>query len=306
MSFSEIISDLKGNEGLIDRLRLAIRAGKLFHGYIIEGKEADAQRLANAFISAALCEQHDGDACGKCAACRKVADGNSEDVIRIKKTGKSVKTDQIKNMIARTIQKSYTGNRRFIVISGADSMVMEVQNRLLKTLEEPPEGITIILIAENTESLVPTIRSRCQMLKMFSDGIEHNQSVDEKFRQNALSAAAGILMGRPVYSIWDDISKFTSSREAASGFISIAETFYRDVLIAEYDPAGRLRLNTDSSMLIEKCKRRTDAGQLAAAIESTETAAKDLAYGISAGRAVKYMIFNIQEKLNDNSNRSKV
>lgn len=306
MSFSEIISDLKGNEKLIERLKLAIRAGKLFHGYIIEGKESDTQRLADAFITAALCERHDGDACGTCAACRKVADGNSEDVIRIGKPGESVKNRDVEGMITRAMQKSYTGNRLFMVVANADSMTLRAQNRLLKTLEEPPDGVTIILTVENSESLVQTIRSRCQLLKMFSDGIERSPEADDKFRRDAVAAAAAVLMGRPVYSIWSEINEFTASKEAASEFISIAETLYRDALIANYDTTGRLRLNTDSSELIEKCRRRATAEQLAAAIESAETAAKDLARNVSAGHAVKYMIFDIQEKVNDNSNRSKI
>ena len=306
MSFSEIISDLKGNEKLIERLQLAIRAGKLFHGYIIEGKDAETQMLADAFISAALCERRDGDACGACAACRKIADGNSEDVIRIGKPGESVKDKDVEGMISRAMQRSYTGNRLFMVVANADSMTLRAQNRLLKTLEEPPGGVTIILLAENAESLVQTIRSRCQLLKMFSDGMERGDEMDEDFRRNALAVAAAVMMGRPAYSIWSEISEFTASREAAAGFVSAAESLYRDALIASYDPSGRLRLNKDSGELIEKCRRRATAEQLAAAIESAETAAKDLARNVSAGHAVKYMIFDIQEKLNDNSNRSKI
>lgn len=306
MSFSDIISELKGNEKLIERIRLAIQSGRLFHGYIIEGKEYETQKLAEAFISAALCERHDGDACGMCASCRKIADGNSEDIIRIGRPGESVKDRAVEGMISRAMQRSYTGHRLFMLVSNADSMTLRAQNRLLKTLEEPPEGVTIILTVENAESLVQTIRSRCQLLKMFSDGLERSPEADEKFRRDALATAAAVIMGTPAYSIWNDIGRFTASREAASGFLSIAETLYRDALISGYDPGGRLRLNTDSGELIEKCKRRCTAEQLAYAIESAETAVKDLARNVSAGHAVKYMIFDIQEKINDNSNRSKI
>lgn len=306
MSFSDIISELKGNEKLIERLRLAIQSGRLFHGYIIEGKESETQKLAEAFISTALCERHDGDACGMCASCRKIADGNSEDIIRIGRPGESVKDRAVEGMISRAMQRSYTGHRMFMLVSNADSMTLRAQNRLLKTLEEPPEGVTIILTVENAESLVQTIRSRCQLLKMFSDGLERSSEADEKFRRDALATAAAVIMGTPAYSIWNDIGRFTASREAASGFLSIAETLYRDALISGYDPGGRLRLNTDSGELIEKCKRRCTAEQLAYAIESAETAVKDLARNVSAGHAVKYMIFDIQEKINDNSNRSKI
>ena len=306
MSFSDIISELKGNEKLIERLRLAIQSGRLFHGYIIEGKESETQKLAEAFISAALCERHGGDACGTCASCRKIADGNSEDIIRIGRPGESVKDRAVEGMISRAMQRSYTGHRLFMLVSNADSMTLRAQNRLLKTLEEPPEGVTIILPVENAESLVQTIRSRCQLLKMFSDGLERSLEADEKFRRDALATAAAVIMGTPAYSIWNDIGRFTASREAAAGFLSIAETLYRDALISGYDPGGRLRLNTDSGELIEKCKRRCTAEQLAYAIESAETAVKDLARNVSAGHAVKYMIFDIQEKINDNSNRSKI
>ena len=306
MSFSDIISELKGNEKLIERLRLAIQSGRLFHGYIIEGKESETQKLAEAFISTALCERHDGDACGMCASCRKIADGNSEDIIRIGRPGESVKDRAVEGMISRAMQRSYTGHRMFMLVSNADSMTLRAQNRLLKTLEEPPEGVTIILTVENAESLVQTIRSRCQLLKMFSDGLERSSEADEKFRRDALATAAAVIMGTPAYSIWNDIGRFTASREAASGFLSIAETLYRDALISGYDLGGRLRLNTDSGELIEKCKRRCTAEQLAYAIESAETAVKDLARNVSAGHAVKYMIFDIQEKINDNSNRSKI
>ena len=241
-----------------------------------------------------------------CASCRKIADGNSEDIIRIGRPGESVKDRAVEGMISRAMQRSYTGHRLFMLVSNADSMTLRAQNRLLKTLEEPPEGVTIILTVENAESLVQTIRSRCQLLKMFSDGLERSPEADEKFRRDALATAAAVIMGTPAYSIWNDIGRFTASREAASGFLSIAETLYRDALISGYDPGGRLRLNTDSGELIEKCKRRCTAEQLAYAIESAETAVKDLARNVSAGHAVKYMIFDIQEKINDNSNRSKI
>lgn len=313
MSFASVVP-IKGNENLINRLRLTVRSGKLFHGYIIEGKTDQTGILADAFISAALCERHDGDACGTCVSCRKIADGNSEDVVKIGVLGESVKDRDVEEMISRTMQRSYTGNRLFMVVRNADSMTLRAQNRLLKTLEEPPEGVTIILLAENSESLVQTIRSRCQLLKMFSDGLEGTAAAsgsteetdDAEFRRRAISAAAAVVLGTPAYRIWSDIESFTSSKAEAERFAAAAESFYRDILIAGYDSAGLLRINKEFGDIIEKCRRRVSPGQAAMAIESAEAAVKDLARNVSAGHAVKYMIFDIQEKINDNSNRGQV
>lgn len=316
MSFASVMS-IKGNENLINRLRQTVTSGKLFHGYIIEGKADETGALADAFMSAVLCEQRgsDGDSCGICASCRKIADGNSEDVVMIGTAGESVKDRYVEDMILRTLQKSYTGNRLFMVVRNADSMTLRAQNRLLKTLEEPPEGVTVILLVENSESLVQTIRSRCQLLKMFSDGLDAHgkgeadasgSADDAEFRQKALSAAAAVILGTPAYRIWSDIESFTSSKAAAERFAALAESLYRDILIAGYDSAGVLTLNKDCRDIIEKCRKRISPNQAAAAIESTETAVKDLARNVSAGHAVKYMIFDIQEKINDNSNRGQI
>jgi DNA polymerase-3 subunit delta' len=302
MSFSAI----NGNENLINRLKQMICADKLFHGYIFEGSTADTEALSEAFISAALCERHDGDACGVCTSCRKIADGNSEDVISVGTAGKSVKDRDIEEMISRTFRKSYTGRRLFMTVRNADSMTLRAQNRLLKTLEEPAAGVTIILLAENSESLVETIRSRCQLIKMFSDGIGESKETDEEFRQKSVSLAAAVLFGKPAYSMWKEIDEVTVSRQTAGDFLSTAETLYRDVLMSYYDSTGKMRINGDCSDTIEKCRRSFSAEQIMTAIESTELAVKDLARNVSAGHAVKYMIFDIQEKLNGNSNRSQI
>jgi DNA polymerase III subunit delta' len=314
MSFSNIISKTKGNEDLIRRIRSAIRSRKLFHGYIIEGKKTETKLLAEAIAAAALCEKHDGDACGRCTSCLKLKSGNSEDVIHVGSEDETVKVEDIQGLIERLSQKSYTGNRLFVIIDNGDRIRIEAQNKLLKTLEEPPTGVTIIIRAEKSESLVQTIRSRCQLLRMFSDGMQHpgglkSTKSQEAFQQTAVDTALDIILGKPVYNIWKKIEKFTSDRDKAARFVSISESFYRDLLVSSYEPAGSaqsLILNKENSMLIEENKERFTAEQLFTAIQAAERASKDIAQNVSHKRAVKYMIFDIQEKLNGNSNRSKI
>ncbi|MBR5228823.1 MAG: DNA polymerase III subunit [Firmicutes bacterium] len=291
MSFSEIT----GNEKLKERLGQIITGKRIFHGYIFEGPAADADALADQFVKAALCESQSGDSCDSCVSCRKVDAGNSEDIITYGVEG-SIKDKEVQALISRTLKKSYTGNRVFMIIRNADQMTARAQNRLLKTLEEPPTGVTIIMITENAENLLQTIRSRAQLIKLYSDGVEKPES-DEEFRKRAIATAAAVIEGKPVFSIWKDIEFFVSAKPSAQAFIGIAETFYRDVLISAYDRDGRLIINRDSIDVIERCRKKLSPDILAGAIESSETAAADLARNVSAGHAVKYMIFDIQEKL---------
>lgn len=308
MSLAEIASRLKGNERLIERLRKMILEDRLFHGYIVEGRSDEAKELADAFVKAALCERRDADACGVCVFCRKIAAGNSEDVVYIlpEKGKNAVTVNEVKWMTERVMKRSYTGNRLFMVVPDADIMNAAAQNKLLKTLEEPPASVTIILTTQRPDMLLPTIRSRCQRIRMFSDGLKKETGVSEKFRERSLLTAAAVAEGRPMYSIWEDIKKLTESKGDAGGFVSIAESLYRDALVACYEHDGGLIFNADHMELVESCSRHMTAVQLAYAIECAETAYKDIAYNVSAKRAVKYMILDIQEKLNDNSNRSQI
>ena len=291
MSFA----DITGNEKLKERLGQIITGKRIFHGYIFEGPSADADALADQFVKAALCQSGTGDSCYSCVSCRKVDAGNSEDIITYGTEG-SIKDKEVQALISRTLKKSYTGNRVFMIIRNADQMTARAQNRLLKTLEEPPAGVTIIMITENAENLLQTIRSRAQLIKLYSDGVEQPES-DPEFRRRAIATASAVIGGSPAFEIWKDIEFFTSAKPTAQAFIGIAETFYRDVLISAYDRDGRLIINKDCMDLIEKCSKRLSPDVLASAIESSETAAADLAKNVSAGHAVKYMIFDIQEKL---------
>ena len=88
----------------------------------------------------------------------KFDSGNSEDVIAVGAEG-SVKDKDIELLISAAMKKSYTGRPVFLVVRGAGRMTARAQNRLLKTLEEPPSGVKILLLTENAELLTETVRS---------------------------------------------------------------------------------------------------------------------------------------------------
>ncbi len=292
------------NQNTIGRLKQMIRKGRIFHGCLFEGENSKVQRLADDFVKAALCGQQDGDACGVCVSCRKFDAGNSEDVMFIGSEG-TVKDKDIETLISAAMKKSYTGRPMFLVIRNAGRMTLRAQNRLLKTLEEPPSGVRILLLTENARLLTETIRSRCIIFRLETSGTEQTclQLYDEESdftgedRKRAISLAEKIIYGRPFYTMKSDIDYFASSREKAGGFAETAELFYRDIFVSVYDSRGQLIINKDENTIIEKCARVFAPEQMTEAASAAETARRDLSAGVGPGHALKYMIFDIQGKM---------
>ncbi len=105
------------------------------------------------------------DACDACISCRKVDSGSHPDVQVIAPETKVFKIDQVRALIQEIYYLPFEGRRRVFILDDADRMNEEAANSLLKTLEEPPESSSLILITANLYALLPTIRSRTQVLK---------------------------------------------------------------------------------------------------------------------------------------------
>ena len=308
MSFS----DWRGNENLIARLKQMIRSGRIFHGCLFEGRTQQTQRLADDFIRAALCEKQDGDACGTCVYCRKFDSGNSEDVFIVGSEG-SVKDKDIELLISAAMKKSYTGRPVFLVIRNAGRMTARAQNRLLKTLEEPPSGVKILLLTENAELLAETVRSRCILFRLESAGTpaecrdagaeedaeeeQETAAFSAEDRERALELAHRIIYGRPFYTLSSEIAHFSSSGEMAKRFAETAELFYRDILVSCYDKEGILLINREKTDVTRRCARDFPPEQMTEAALCAERALQDLSRNVSPDHALKYMVFDIQRKM---------
>ncbi len=179
MPFSEII----GQDRAIGPLRAALRRGALHHAYLFAGPEGVGKATAARLLAqAANCEASADDACGACGPCHKIARGVHPDVLflaeerAMAKAGrwepragrtpsKDIVVDQIRDLVDhRLSMRRAEGRRRVVVVDPADAMNPQAQNALLKTLEEPPDDTTLVLVSASADSLLPTIRSRCARL----------------------------------------------------------------------------------------------------------------------------------------------
>lgn len=163
--------DVVGHKNIIKYISSAVQADAVSHAYILNGERGSGKRLlANLFAMSLQCQNRakDGEACGKCQSCKQAQSGNQPDIIKVThEKPNTISVDDIRTQVNNDIViKPYSSKYKIYIIPEADLMSAQAQNALLKTIEEPPEYAVIMLLTENAEALLPTIRSRCVMMKL--------------------------------------------------------------------------------------------------------------------------------------------
>ena len=158
---------LLGNERLKDNLRSSINRGRISHFYLISGPAGSGKRtLAKLLAAAILCKNEDKP-CGSCPACRKVLGSGHPDFITIDDPEKkTVSVDLIREARADIYIRPNEADHKIYLFPRAQDMGIPGQNALLKVLEEPPAYGVFILLTDNPQKLLPTVRSRCTELAL--------------------------------------------------------------------------------------------------------------------------------------------
>ena len=156
---------LLGNDRLKENLISSLGKGRISHFYLISGPEGSGKHTLARLLTAAILCRETGKPCGKCGPCRKVLEGNHPDVI-------TVDDPEHKTVAVRIVREAREDV--FIRPNEADHKIylfpqelgIEGQNTLLKILEEPPNYGVFILMTDNPDKLLPTVRSRCTELAL--------------------------------------------------------------------------------------------------------------------------------------------
>lgn len=178
----DIFASLMGNGYLKETLAPALAMGQAAHGYILAGPCGSGKKTAARLMAAStVCEHRLDDAfplpCGKCPTCHRILHDLSADVLWITHGERaSIGVEQIRQIRENLYISPNDGERKFYILDGADTMTIQAQNALLLSLEEPPEFVTFLLLAEDPSSLLETIRSRAPVIRMelFSPSVVRN------------------------------------------------------------------------------------------------------------------------------------
>lgn len=175
---------LIGHEWAVDMLKKHIVHGTVRHAYLIAGPPGIGRRtLAIRFAQALNCERplEPGEPCGDCRSCRQIALMQHADltVVQADAEGGTLKVDQIREARRSLTLKPYQANYRVALFLRFQEANDSASNALLKTLEEAPSYAVLILTADNPEQLLPTIVSRCEVLRLRPRKVEEVQSALE-------------------------------------------------------------------------------------------------------------------------------
>src|SRR5262245_55399786 len=169
-----------GHAWAVDALRRSIAGGRAAHAYLLTGPAGVGKALLALRLAQTLnCEQGGSNPCLECRTCKRIARGNHPDV-RIAGMAtqtaalkpedaarqKDLKIDTVREWQSDISLRPYEGRRRVFILHDAEKLTEAAANAMLKTLEEPPLYATIVLVANTSGDLLPTIVSRCRPIKL--------------------------------------------------------------------------------------------------------------------------------------------
>jgi len=163
-----LFKDIKGQSQAIKILQKEIASSSISGAYLFIGPSGVGKSLtALTFAKALNCKEGGRDSCDRCSSCRKIDHQNHPDVRIITPEKDTIKIEQIRNLKKEISYKLYEGRKKVWIIKETDKFSLEAANSLLKILEEPPPQTVLILISQTQEKLLPTILSRCEIIRFF-------------------------------------------------------------------------------------------------------------------------------------------
>ena len=184
-----------------------VARGAVSHSYLLAGSDPDALLELVKLMAATLACTSKEKPCLACAACRRFEELAGGNVLVYPRTDR-IKKDDVLDLLREVGYKSFEHGDKVAVLRDADRMDANTQNKLLKTLEEPPAGVVFFLLASNAEKLLPTVRSRTRLLEL------------ELFPREAVYAELSARLG--------ESEKLKTACAQAGGRVGLAERFYED------------------------------------------------------------------------------
>ena len=304
--------NIKGQEFAKKYMINSINKGKINHAYMFEGiegigKETFAYDLAKILLETPHLE-------------------NAPDCIRVKPEGNSIKIAQIRNLQSDIVIKPHKKYKIYI-IDKAEKMTLEAQNALLKTLEEPPEYAIIILVTNNKEGLLPTIRSRCEIVKftpipfieiknyLINQGIEPNRAnLLSSFSRGSMKKALELASSNEFYEMKENVQKYietilsknmveildipTQIEQYKGEIINVLDimiNYFRDIMICKEHVNKSMIINADKLVFIQNMSSKITYSQVSKIIDIIEDTKIKIKGNCNFNVSIQVMSLNIYE-----------
>ena len=301
-----MFENIAGHANIKNILANNINTKNILHSYLFIGEEGIGKKmLAKEFAKAILCTSENTKPCDICKACVEFNTSNNVNFKLINEDGVAIKIEQIRNMQVKIAEKPINSAYKVYIINDADLMTQEAQNCLLKTLEEPPEYIVIILITSNENKVLNTIKSRC--MKLYFNNLDKNsvkKVLTEQFElkdinDSFLDAVGGsikkALLIKEKSSEYEQIAKLFDiiDKENLVNFINSASIIYenKDDIYNILDYINilldiKIRSNSNNSFKFANC------------IFTVEEVKKRLRANSNYDMSIDYLLMNMWKEIN--------
>lgn len=249
----------------------AIQQDRLAHAYLLEGMSGVGKAAVVEYATQALyCSQPspEGAPCLECNHCQRIAHRQFVDFIEIEAEGSTIKVEQIRSLQHTLSQASMEGGKRVCVIYHAEKMTASSSNSLLKILEEPETDVLFFLLTDQIQRILPTIRSRCQVLllpplrrsvfveKLIEKQVSSEMAMFLSYLTNSLETAEewskdeGFLQLKKASAVWfdalvtnprqafllvqTDLMEWLTSKEKAILFLEMCICYTRDMMVLSH------------------------------------------------------------------------
>ena len=309
-----MFDDIIGNIKIKEILESAIKTNNILHSYLFVGTEGIGKSIfAKKFAKMILCVNENKQECNnKCEACIKFDNNNNPDFEFIEPDGNNIKIDQIRQMNSKVMEKPIISEKKVYIINDSEKMTKEAQNSLLKTLEEPPQYVVIILICSKENDLLNTIKSRCtkikfndlsneeinEYLKLNNYGILENNFLN--LSQGSIKKAIGVISSKELYekisSLFNNIKNINKIE-----FIRNNEFLYK-----EKEKIGEILEYIN--VLIDNQMKNSIENKLnyINCINIVEDTKKRLKANSNFDMCIDNLLFSIWEEMNEKYSRSKI
>lgn len=318
-----------GHENQIKNLREAIKDGNISHSYLFQGEEGlGKKKLADFFAKTLLCKEQGLEACNQCSSCIKFDSDNHPDFSVIQAEKGIIRKNQIDKLVEAVSTNPFESDRKIFIIDDAHLMNKESMNGLLKTLEEPPSFLNMILVTSKENELLPTIVSRCQDVKFYplgreevigylEDSYDLNRNELEfiaDFSHGSIGFASELIESDSLFVIRDELINivgslidgarstalasnefFESNKDKIDLILDFLIYWLRDLAI--YKETGNINLTINKDKEVELSKQSIiEFNKINDIIENVEETRRNIKSNVNFILSIEIMLLNIQEE----------
>ena len=287
----------------------SIKSNMISHAYMFEGPSGVGKNTMARDLATTLLEMENLF--------------NSPDYIEITPDGNSIKIAQIRKLQSDILVKPY----KIYVIDEAQKMTVEAQNALLKTLEEPPKYAIIILITNNKESLLDTIKSRCEIIKftpiplvevadyLTQTGVDKNRaSLLANFSRGSMQKAIELSESEDFHIMRDEVQKYVETfltgsmldimdiqssiekyKDNITNVLDLLVNYFRDIMMVKENVDSSMIINLDRLVFIKNMSTKITYSQLSKIIDIIEETKNKLRSNCNFNISIQVMTLNIYE-----------